>query len=654
MLTAAPPRHSLAAVLALVLLAAPATAADKVTITSVSVGLPTGRDDTGVSKFGAWAPVYVRYQATGAVGNQAELVIEAPDTDEVTTVLTTPVDLRGDRVIGYVRPVGVQSEFTVTLRAADGSALSEPFRARARPREPLQYVVLALGGAPTGFELPKLANAESGTLRGGRVDLAHIARLEDLPDHWSGYDGADLVILNTGTAPEFVSQLFAPNPGRLGAGGTAIVQPTRAEQKRLALLHWVGRGGRLAVSLGANAGLVKELPSLANLLAFALKDDAPTRQVEVEGLVWSTGTGVNTNSGVLGTRGAKFPMANLRPDHRARVLIPPPSRAAEDRLPAVVQSPFGLGRLTLVGFDLDSAPFADFQARADFWDFVLREAGAARASGGEGKPRPPGVLTEEEDEAAVALRAHNDSFDGVPVVSFGWVAVLIVLYILVVGPVEYVFLKRVLGRLELTWVTFPLIALTASVLAYVSAAEIKGRDLKVNKLDVLDIDADSGQVCGSTWFTVFSPRNDSYSVAVTPNDGWATARSPVPFLDVPPHEDRVTAVGAPRAGRASLTRRKYAITEKGLENVPVQVWSTKAFLANWSAPLQNQPALVVSDLRHPPGDRSQVIGTFRHDLPIPELTDCVMFYAGQAYPLFGDVLTRGSAVRVVLDQGVPA
>ncbi len=41
-------------------------------------------------------------------------------------------------------------------------------------------------------------------------------------------------------------------------------------------------------------------------------------------------------------------------------------------------------------------------------------------------------------------------------------------------------------------------------------------------------------------------------------------------------------------------------------------------------------------------------------MPIPELTDCVAFYAGQAYPLPGEVIVRGEPVRLVLDQGVPA
>jgi hypothetical protein len=97
-------------------------------------------------------------------------------------------------------------------------------------------------------------------------------------------------------------------------------------------------------------------------------------------------------------------------------------------------------------------------------------------------------------------------------------------------------------------------------------------------------------------------------------------------------------------------RRSYAIRPEGLDRVPVQVWSTKAFGAQWSA----GGAKVESDLAHPAGDPAAVVGTFRHDLPVPALTECVAFYAGQAFPLTGDVLPRGEPVRLVLQGGLPA
>ncbi|QJW92739.1 hypothetical protein [Frigoriglobus tundricola] len=646
-------RRFLSAAFALLLLAPPAPAKDKVKITGVGVGFPVAGRDEGVAKFGAWAPVFVSFELLGEVSEPAELLIEAPDADEIGTTLAVPVDLTGlapgtkvfapDRgALGYVRPAGSSAEVTVTVRTAKGALLSEPFRLRLRPREALAYVVLAVGGRPAGFELPKPSTGgEVGPLRNGRIDLGHVSTLAQLPDQWFGYDAADLVVLNTGTAaPEFLEQLF-------------VSDAPADVRKRDALFEWVRRGGRLVVSVGANAALVARFKHLAPLLPYAVNAAGPTRTADAVALYWSAGSGGQTGivSGALGARGGPpFPLANIvpQPGKPARVLIPPPGRSTDDPRPVAAQSAFGLGRVTVIGFDLDRAPFAEFAQRPEFWDWVLREGGANRASGGgDGKARPAGALSEEEDEAAVAIRQHNDTFDGVAVVSFGWIAVLIVLYILLIGPVEYFFLKRVLGRLELTWVTFPVIVLTVSAAAYFTADAIKGRELKVNKVDVVDIDPASNRVYGTTWFTVFSPRIDTYTVGVSPNDGWGA--------DALAKGATVNWLGAPRGGRPGLVRRKYAIhsdgadVADGLENVPIQVWSTKAFSANWSDRLG--ASAVRSALVHPPGDPTKVIGTFAHDLPVPALTECVVFYAGQAYPLTGDVILRNEPVRVVLDQG---
>jgi len=645
-------RYSLAVAVALACLApAPAADKDKVKITGATVGFrAAARDADPVAKFGAAAPVAVTLQVQSAVDESAELVFEAPDADEVNAVLAVPLALAGVApgtsvsVTGYVRPAAASGEVTITVRAKSGAPLSEPYRVRVKPREPLQYVVLAIGGVPAGFELPKGATAaggaDPGPLRNGRVELAHAATVADLPNHWFGYEAADLVILHT-SAPELLEQLFAP-----------ATSPTRD-----ALFEWVRRGGRLVISVGANASRASELPHFQALLPYAIDTKAPARKPK-EGaavLYWSAaGTANTTLTGVIGGKGEPLVLATFVPGTKpARVLIPPPARRADAPDPVAVQQALGLGRLTVIGFDLGTAQFTDAQVRADFWDWVLRDGGAYRASaGGDGKARPAGALTEDEDEVAVALRAHNDTFDGVAVVSFGWIAVLIVLYILLIGPVEYYFLKRVLGRLELTWVTFPVIVLTVSAAAYLSADAIKGRELKVNKIDIVDVDAHANRVYGTTQFTVFSPKIDNYTVGVTPAAGWPRADQ---------FHATVSTLGAPRGGKPGIVRRKYAVggldRDLGSElgGVPIQVWSTKAFGANWAHDFEaGARAKFESNVFHPVGDPARVLGSFTHHFPLPPLTDCVAFYAGQAYPLPGGVIVRGEPVRLMLDQGTQA
>ena len=45
--------------------------------------------------------------------------------------------------------------------------------------------------------------------------------------------------------------------------------------------------------------------------------------------------------------------------------------------------------------------------------------------------------------------------------------------------------------MELTWITFPTIVITVSLLAYYAAYVVKGTDLRVNKMDVVDVDLEA-------------------------------------------------------------------------------------------------------------------------------------------------------------------
>src|SRR5207253_10708386 len=99
----------------------------------------------------------------------------------------------------------------------------------------------------------------------------------------------------------------------------------------------------------------------------------------------------------------------------------------------------------------------------------------------------------------------------IPVSSCGWVALFILVYILVLGPLYYFFLQKVVNRLELTWITFPTVVITISVAAYFTAYWLKGNDQKINKVDLVDIDLHTQQVVGQSWFTIFSPRIQHYT-----------------------------------------------------------------------------------------------------------------------------------------------
>ena len=104
---------------------------------------------------------------------------------------------------------------------------------------------------------------------------------------------------------------------------------------------------------------------------------------------------------------------------------------------------------------------------------------------------------------------------------------LVVGYILLIGPGDYFFLRKLVGRMEWTWLTFPLVVVVVSVAAYVLAYRLKGDQLRVNQVDLVDVDAASGRVRGTSWLNVFSPRMESFDLSVAA----AAARRAAPADD---------------------------------------------------------------------------------------------------------------------------
>ncbi len=671
------------ATLGLLLAATPARAqlgGERIKIEDVKLGLPPGRNvgerDAGraapIVKRNVWAPVYLELELKKEIRGGIRLRVDATDADNLKTTCTYPLlknlsdQLPGARLkaaefayVPYVRSGDTAGEvrFTIISDDEDQKELSSPKVIQFQQfRESFTYVVMSLGSRLPGFDLPaeKNQNTGRGGLRNGRVETSAITNVREMPDQWFGYHAADLVVLTTGSATgDFLDDLFDKEKSR------------DFKPRRDALLEWVRRGGDLVISVGSNASKLVQSELFRDILPATLSANDPARSVDSVELTWRVN---NLNDkAILEPRAGKFPVARLLPNPQrpAQTLISDPKLTPDgSEFPLVTQAPFGTGRITVVAFDLDQSPFLELNKKAEFWDWLVRTAGSEKAalvpSGQNTNPYGYNYDSNVEDELTTQLREHVERFDGVPVISFGWVALFIVLYTLLIGPVEYLFLKKVLGRLELTWVTFPVIVLTVSAAAYFTAYAIKGKDLKVNKIDVVDVDLAGGRVYGNTYFTIFSPRIDSYTISVEPRAEWTT---PLPNEPSPPVLVDWMAGGRGGGGSGILSRGySYSSgvdgggfrTGEGLVRVPIQVWSTKAFTASWSGYVDRANPLVVANepdvsLYHPPGDPETLAGSFKNNLPVESLKDAVLFYAGNAYKL--PTLTPGQTVNVVAGKG---
>ena len=277
-----------------------------------------------------------------------------------------------------------------------------------------------------------------------------------------------------------------------------------------------------------------------------------------------------------------------------------------------------------MAFDLDRPPFDQWQHRHIFWDWLLNLA-ASRLPNGSEIPTTD-ASNPDEDKYLARLQNNLDFFEGVPAVSFSWVALLILLYIVLIGPIEYLILTRLLKRLEFTWLTFPIIVISMCAIAYFAALDLKGRDLRINKIDLVEIDLRGKHVYGETWLTIFSPRIQEFDIAVEP--AWVAAQ---------PENTLVSWFGKAKSTRQSLLRRTYSYRTSGdeyadgIERAPIQVWSTKSFDARWEAPL-TEP-LIESTLRMSEADPNQITGSITSRLPLEVLVDAQLIYRGRSVPV---------------------
>ncbi len=141
----------------------------------------------------------------------------------------------------------------------------------------------------------------------------------------------------------------------------------------------------------------------------------------------------------------------------------------EGDLPLVVRTPRGFGEITFVAFDLDRRPLADWKLRGDL---ARRVVAPMPKLAHESQARP--IRSPSASRIWPASFAALDQFSGVRMVPFWVVGTLIFGYILLVGPIDYLLVRRVFKRMELTWITFPAIVLVVSVGACAAAVGPRG------------------------------------------------------------------------------------------------------------------------------------------------------------------------------------
>lgn len=603
-------------------LAAPAGAAD-----AEVENLRVGFGERNQFKLGAWTPVRVQVRGGGTERFRGLMEVSVPDDEGIPTRVRQRVDVGPGQVQGYVayaRPGGRGADFEVRFYDESGrrvgrDAVLASNRLAFDALLPGEELILALGN-PQGVEqVSSLPGYGRGTQdRGLSYVVARLDALDDqLPGRWVGYDAVRAVVLD------------ANDRGLMDA---------LAGGKAEALKQWVARGGHLVVAGAAQWQRLADSP-----LAEALPA-VPAGQVRIQSLdLRALESFASSNVPIPGEQPVMVAKLDRVEARRGKVL------SAVAGVPLVVRGPFGFGRVTLIGVDVDQNPFASWEDRDLFWSKALDLPRAVEAPGGGPAARLAGgqIFVSGVNDLSSALRRGLERFEGIKLIPFGWVAFFIFLYILLIGPGDYLFLKKVLKRMELTWVTFPAIVLTVSLAAYYVAYEVKGTELRVNKVDALDVDQVANLSRGRSWANVFSPQNRDYDVAFRPLDLQAEPPAPAPGF-----EAITTWFGVAEAGfggmgggtQVGFSHGGYDYRPDGsaesLGGVRIPIWSTKCFAGQWFG-----PGTVVVESALEPAGTDRLNGTVTNRFGRP-LKDALLAFNNQVYTL--GTIAPGATVRVEL------
>jgi len=253
------------------------------------------------------------------------------------------------------------------------------------------------------------------------------------------------------------------------------------------------------------------------------------------------------------------------------------------RRPMVIRAPFGFGQVVFVAFDLDQPPLSDWEGRSRMVLKIIR--GEFSQENRIATHQQSGQVSHVGYHDMVGqLRGALDQFETVSFVAFSVVASLILVFIVLIAPAEYYFLKIVLGRTHLTWVTFPIIVLAFVVLALVLKSQLKDSRILVNQVDLIDVDAGTGLLRGTTWAHIYSPITETYDVTLHPTvtrNRDAVTTSLLSWQAMPG-----TGLGGLNSKLAAVEfSEPYAISMANeapvIAGLPIQIASTTSISSRW-------------------------------------------------------------------------
>lgn len=536
----------------------------------------------GHLKYGEWLPVWVELENRGP-DLQAEIQIRVTGSGG-TMNFTVPVPLPAGarkRVPVYVLPNNYTRELDVQLVSSSGLLASQ--KVLVNPHPNLVYLIGLVAPDRKALALIDAARLTSVNREKILVDVS----LSELPERYEALRSFDCLVIN-------------------GVDTTAL-----SPRQATALEAWVNQGGRLVIGGGAQTALVTAgFPS--SLLPFVPAMPEAASQLE-------TLTGLETYV-------EKFS------DGQTPILIPGPflvstgsyqggnflasQTAGGASIPLVTEWSLGSGFVDFIALDLNASPFDAWNGAIDFWVALLSPTAVYPPW------LAPDISARQQIASGMPYTLTNLPMLDLP--SARGLAVLLGVYILVVGPLNYFVLRR-RKSLHLAWVTIPIITILFSIGAFALGYTLHGTDLFINKIAVIQI-MPGGKASQTSYFGLFSPSRGAYEVEVL-GDGLISPLAPF--------YDPWNSFGSPQGMGSNQEVRMQQSEPVFIRGLQVDQWSMQSFMIEGASQEFGQ---IITDLRL---EGNSLVGTIVNQTDF-FLKDVVLLF-GKKFTRLGDLPVGGQA-----------
>ena len=575
----------------------------------------------GFTKLGNWVPVFIESQQHREATHFEITVLDGDDQ---------PIKYSGELIQRENKP-GLYEAWmrtgrqhgTVTVCLLDSQQQKLAERTLNVDDTPNLKIIpstnqLILSIEPERTVLDSLQTTISGKENSEKQIILAMNDVQWLPSSWLGMQSISTIVIST--------------------SDTQLIQSLSKQQWK-AMDQWVRNGGQLIFCGGQNGEAVFKEDGLGQFLPGPM-----VKTIELENS-WQLEAFANSRDQLLQGEGQTLPATVIKPTSGI-------VDKTQDETPLIIRTARGFGIVVFSAVDFDQGPIVDWAGRNSFITGLLDTASNL----------DPSTIEESQsnqfshfgyDDLIGQLKVPLEQFSKVRFVTFTWVAVLIGLYILCIGPGDYFLLRNVFGKMELTWVTFTLITLAFCGIALMMAQLTRPNRLQINQLEIIDIDAIDNTARGNLWANIYSPTtNDCQADTGDKNTlGFDTRTdSTIIWQGLPGNGlgGMQTRVGA------QLFQREYqcAFEASGegssparcsLTHLPLQVSSTKPLFVQWYSPT---PFKVQSRLKVDPRIQ-RLEGTITNPLNV-DIRNCRLMFENWTYKLDG-ILEPGETFDVATE-----